>query len=92
MSLKAELRTDLGTNASRQLRKEGKVPAVLYVKSADALALSVDRRELEAKLKKDGVNTTWTLNVDGSDKQVKVVEVVKASLKDEFYSVDFQEA
>lgn len=92
MSLKAELRKDLGTNAVRKARKEGKVPGVLYVKGEDSLPLYVNRREFEAKLKKDGVNATWTLEVDGSEKQVTVADVVKASLKDEFYSVDFKEA
>ncbi|MCW6661352.1 hypothetical protein NHG28_03835 [Aerococcaceae bacterium NML201209] len=90
MTLKAELRTVLGTNASRQLRKAGQVPATLYGKGQEPVALSVNRREFEALLKVVGVNNAFELELDGAKHNVTIKAVDKAALADEFYSVDFQ--
>lgn len=50
--LKAEGRGALGSRAARRLRREGKVPAVLYGRKADNLALSLPEVELMAALQK----------------------------------------
>ena len=41
MSIKAELRTKTGTGASKQARREGKIPATLYGKEVEATSLLV---------------------------------------------------
>jgi large subunit ribosomal protein L25 len=45
-TITAELREDLGKGASRRLRREGKVPAVLYGGQKDPVTLSVHQNEL----------------------------------------------
>lgn len=91
MSLKAELRTTTGTNATRQGRKEGKLPASLYSKGQEPVSLFVNHREFEALLKKEGQNAVFNVEFDGQTKQVLVKDFERAALKDIFYSVDFQE-
>lgn len=90
MNLKAELRTTTGTTASRQARQEGKIPVVMYSRGEETKALLIDRREFENILKKEGVNAVFNVEVDGKEQQVLIKDFTKASLKDEFYSVDLQ--
>ena len=42
----AELREDVGKGASRRLRREGKVPAVIYGGDRDPVALTLDLETL----------------------------------------------
>lgn len=92
MALVAQLRTATGTNASRQLRKDGQVPATLYGKGVEPVSLVVNRREFEATLKVVGLNKPLELTVDGTTHNVVIKAVDKASVADLFYSVDFQTA
>lgn len=90
MALKAELRNVTGTNSSRQVRKEGGIPATLYGKGQEPVSLSVNRREFEALLKVVGLNNPLELDLDGTTHKVTIKSVDKAALADEFFSVDFQ--
>jgi large subunit ribosomal protein L25 len=45
-TLNVELREQTGKGISRRLRKEGRIPAVVYGKGMEAIALSVDQKEL----------------------------------------------
>ena len=47
----AEVRNDQGKGASRRLRREGKVPAVLYGGHEGAQSLAVNHNELKNHLK-----------------------------------------
>ena len=42
----AEIREDVGKGASRRLRRDGKVPAVIYGGDRDPVALTLDQDEL----------------------------------------------
>jgi large subunit ribosomal protein L25 len=42
----AEIREDVGKGASRRLRREGKVPGVIYGRRRDPVALTVEQQEL----------------------------------------------
>ena len=44
--INAEMRADVGKGASRRLRRDGKVPAVLYGGHRDPVALTLEQREL----------------------------------------------
>jgi len=45
-SIAAEFRADVGKGASRRLRREGKVPAIIYGGHRDAVALTLNQTEL----------------------------------------------
>ncbi|MFQ5861574.1 MAG: 50S ribosomal protein L25 [Candidatus Brocadiales bacterium] len=48
--LQAERRAQLGTRAVRRLRREGKVPAILYGHKEDTLPLSIPEKDFETAL------------------------------------------
>ncbi|XJS09967.1 50S ribosomal protein L25 [Aerococcaceae bacterium WGS1372] len=90
MNLKAELRTQTGSSASRKARNEGKIPTALYGKTVEATSLLIDRREFEALLKAEGTNAVFDLDLDGKTQKVWLKAYDRASLKDEVYSVDLE--
>lgn len=72
--LSAETGRQQGTRASRRLRREGRVPAVIYGLEADPVPVSVAWPELRAALTTDaGTNAIITLDIDG-DQQLSVVK------------------
>lgn len=66
-NLTVEVRSKTGKGASRQARREGKVPAVLYGHGADPQHLNLPGRELAAVLRNFGTNAVLTLDVDGTE-------------------------
>lgn len=90
MAIKAELRTKTGTSASRKARQEGLIPVSLYGTDFDALSLTINRREFEALLKKEGANAVFDLAFDGKTQKVWIKSFAKASLQDLFYSLDLE--
>jgi large subunit ribosomal protein L25 len=66
-NLTAEVRTKTGKGASRQARRDGKVPAVLYGHGADPQHLTLPAREFSAVLRNFGTNAVLTLDIDGTE-------------------------
>src|SRR5438477_6720567 len=58
IAIKAEPRSVEGTGASRRLRRESKVPGVLYGAGKDALAIQVDHKDLWFKLKMEAFHAS----------------------------------
>ncbi|MGH9870627.1 MAG: 50S ribosomal protein L25 [Candidatus Polarisedimenticolia bacterium] len=72
--IEAETRTDLGKNASRRLRRSGKVPAVLYGVDGPAVSLTVEPRTIFAILHSEaGENTLFGLRIEGKAVPGKVM-------------------
>ena len=64
--LSVESRKEFGTNASRRLRRAGRVPAVVYGAGEPPLSVSLDPRSLSAVLRSaTGANTLCLLEIDG---------------------------
>ena len=51
-----EKREEFGKGASRRLRREGRIPGVLYEAGIDNVHFSVDRIEISAIVRNEGVN------------------------------------
>lgn len=51
VSIEASLRSDFGKGAARRLRREGKIPAVVYGQGAELLHVAVDAKELTLALR-----------------------------------------
>lgn len=66
-NLTAVVRTKTGKGASRQARREGKVPAVLYGHGTDPQHLELPAREFSAVLRNFGTNAVLTLDIDGTE-------------------------
>ncbi len=65
-----------GTRNSRRLRAEAKVPAVVYGLGRDAVAVSVDWRELRSALITDaGINALIDLTIEGEgESQLSIIK------------------
>lgn len=64
--IKAELRTKAGKGSSRAMRREGRLPAVIYGDKKDAVSISVDRVEIVKQMSTGSfLSTTYDVEVDG---------------------------
>lgn len=91
VSLRARTGRVPGTRASRRLRREGQVPAVVYGHGMDPINVSVDARELYAALHTDaGLNALINLDVDGQEILTMARVVERHPYRREYRHVDFQ--
>jgi len=65
--LSVAVRTRTGKGASRQARREGKVPAVLYGHGADPQHLELNARDYAAVLRHSGTNAVLSLDINGTE-------------------------
>ena len=87
LKLKAHPREIQGTRV-RHLRRDGKVPAVLYGKGETSVPLVVDQLELEAAIRTKA--RMMDLDVGGKTHTIFLKEVQRDALSDEYLHVDFQ--
>lgn len=88
--LTAETGRDEGTRSSRRLRREGRVPAVVYGLDADPVTVSVAWPELRAALTTDaGVNAIITLQIDGDEQLSVVKDLQRHPVRRDVIHVDF---
>ncbi|MDP8986977.1 MAG: 50S ribosomal protein L25 [Actinomycetota bacterium] len=89
-ALKAEAGRATGSRASRRLRAQGKVPAVVYGHGIDPVSVAVVRRELRAALTTEaGMNALIDLGVDGQQHLTIVRDVQRDPVRNEVTHVDF---
>ena len=68
--ISAEVRNDLGKGASRRLRREGKVPAVIYGAGKDAVGITLAHKDLVKNLENQAFYShILTINVDGTEEK-----------------------
>jgi len=98
LELKAVTRTDTGKGQSRTLRREGRLPAVLYGPNTDSVMLSIDRVELEDIVKGGSAGQALlSISVDGAKeprtamiKELQVSPLSRDYLHVDFYEVDMK--
>ena len=91
MKITANSRALHGTGASRRMRREGKVPGVVYGSSGAALSIELDHNTLFHALRKEGVRySVLDLEIDGAVEQVLVRDVQVHPFKPMILHVDFQ--
>lgn len=91
-TLNAKKRDDSGKGAARTLRREGRVPAVLYGRELESIHLSVDAHEAEKLFHSISVdNTIVDLAVEGEKKpyQTLVREIQTHPWRSALLHVDF---
>lgn len=91
IQVSAEVRSSYGKNAARQLRIQGRIPAVLYGQQEAALSLTVDPKDLLAVLHSAaGHNTIFSLDVkDQGTTSVMLKEWQLDPVKETLLHADF---
>ena len=88
--LNTEEKTTIGSRSSRRLRRDGKVPGVLYGLGQDPEIFSVDYGELRGALTTDaGLNALIQLSVNGTNQLSILKTLQRHPVKDEVIHVDF---
>jgi large subunit ribosomal protein L25 len=91
IEIKAEPRSLQGTGASRRLRRESKVPGILYGAGKDAQPIQLDHKELFFKLKLEAFHSSILDMEIGADKaQVLLRDYQMHPFKQMILHADFQ--
>lgn len=97
--LKVELREDAGKGVARSLRREGKIPGVVYGKDLEPCKLVVEPKALTEALKTDaGLNTLITLKGNGPFdgkvvvlKNLEVDPIRRDPMHADFHAIDLKQ-
>ncbi|MGA0356155.1 MAG: 50S ribosomal protein L25 [Ilumatobacteraceae bacterium] len=86
----AETGRQTGSPSSRRLRREDRIPAVVYGLGMTPISISVDRRDLRAALSgPSGVNTVLDLTVEGTVYPAIVKEMQRHPVRRSVSHIDF---
>jgi large subunit ribosomal protein L25 len=89
-TLVAEPRTAAGKGAAGRIRREGRVPAVVYGLGEGSVSVSVPAREFAHLLAGEaGANTLFTLKVDGAEQLALARQIQRHPVRGTYLHVDF---
>ncbi len=87
--IKAEKRTVFGKNASRRLRREGKIPVILYGASVESVPLIVEKTDIFKIIRSEsGENTIFKVTIDSGTQNVMIKEIQADPVTDEILHTD----
>ena len=90
--LSATARQSTGKGAARSLRRDGRLPAIIYGHAREPLSLSVPEREFERLLEKFAAeNTVIELQIDGAMSRTLIREIQRHPVRRNVLHVDFLE-
>ena len=91
-NLSVSARDNGGKGVARSLRREGRVPAVIYGHGREPKSLSINTRDLEKLLEHiSAENTVIDLDLDGTNSRTLIREIQRHPFKRQILHVDFQE-
>ncbi|MFF2158926.1 50S ribosomal protein L25/general stress protein Ctc [Paenibacillus chitinolyticus] len=91
VALKGNTRTNATKSEAKQLRRQGKVPGVVYGKTTDSLTVVLERKEL-VPLLRSHPNAVIDLNIEGVGKRpVLISGVQRDSLSQDVIHIDFHQ-
>lgn len=79
LNIKVEAREETGKGAVRRLRREGKIPGIIYGRGREPLPLSVDPLDVSKKINS---NVIVDLIIEGEEVQEEEVAMIKDYQKD----------
>lgn len=81
---------EIGSRPSRRLRRDGRVPGVVYGLGSDPVTISVDRADLRAALNTEaGTNALITLDVEGATQLSIITDMQRHPVRRDVLHVDF---
>ena len=91
ITVTAEKRDVKGTGASRRLRRNGKVPGILYGDDKDAVSIVLDSKTLHQQFHKEAFHASiLELSTDGAKESVLLRDYQLEPVKGTILHVDFQ--
>lgn len=88
-TIKAEKRESFGKNANRRLRKEGKIPAVLYGEGTLNVPLTLMKKDIVMILKSEsGENTIFKVMFDSKAQDAMIKELQVDPISDKLIHAD----
>jgi large subunit ribosomal protein L25 len=91
IAIKAEPRSVQGTGASRRLRRESKVPGIVYGAGKDAMPIEVDHKDLWFKLKMEAFHASiLDMEIGAEKSQVLLRDYQMHPFRPIILHVDFQ--
>ncbi len=89
-TLNAQLRDRVGKGASRELRRNKLVPAIIYGANKDPLPIALDAKEMTMRLHAGGfMITLFDVEVDGDSHRVLAKDYQLDPIKDTIQHIDF---
>jgi large subunit ribosomal protein L25 len=89
-TLVADAQRPVGKSAARKIRREGKVPAIVYGQGVDPEAVAVPSRDLQHILSGvGGMNTLINLDLSGRSELVLARQIVRHPVKHTLVHLDF---
>ncbi len=88
IKLEAEKRTVTGKQVS-QVRRAGKLPAILYGRNVQPVAIQLDAREAARALRRASGADLIDLTLDGETRKVLLQDLQRDSLRGDFLHADF---
>ena len=87
----AELREQTGTGASRRLRREDKVPAIVYGANKEATSITLEHKDVIKAQESEGFYTQiLTLNIGGESVETILKDIQRHPFKPKVTHLDFQ--
>ena len=95
LDLKAQVRKSAGKGNARSLRREGRIPAVLYGPKTESIMLSIDTKEFEQIVKNANIGSVLLnlqiQNGQDSNRPAMIKELQTHPLSGAFLHIDFYE-
>ncbi len=89
-TIKANKRENFGKNASRRLRREGMIPAVIYGARKETVSLNLKKQEIFKVLRAEtGENTIFQISFDSEMRDAMIKELQRDPVTDEILHADF---
>jgi large subunit ribosomal protein L25 len=89
--IKAESRTEFGKGAARRIRRDNKVPAVLYGHGNEPVHITLPGHDTMMALKHGGANALLHLEVDGKERLALTKQIQADPIKGFLEHLDFVE-
>ena len=80
-NITAEPRTEFGKGAARRIRRDDKVPAVLYGHGGDPVHISLPGHDTMLALKHGGANALLTISLDGKEQMALPKQIQRDPIK-----------
>ena len=85
--LEIENRNSVGKKASKEIRRAGKIPSVLYYRGEKPVSISIDKQLLNQAIKSD--QRIYEVEIDSESQYVMIKEAQYHPITDEIIHVDF---